>query len=84
VGSDSGYTHHFGMFNGGPSCLRGVECEKWRCEDAPDVRSSGRVELCASRTAGRSDRIVGVMIPDACEKNVKRRYDLLSKSKSIL
>ena len=50
--------YHFGMFNGGPNCLRSGDCEKWRCEDAPETRGSDRVELCASRMAGRSVRIV--------------------------
>jgi hypothetical protein len=50
------------MFSGGPNCRRDVDCENWRCEDVPEVRSNGRVEPPRSLKAGRSDRIVGVMM----------------------
>lgn len=57
--------YHFGMFNGGPSCLRADDCEKWRGEaTAPEVRSSSeaRRELCSRRAAGRNNRRLIVMV----------------------
>ena len=61
-GTYIGFKYHFGIFNGGPNCLHGGDCEKWRCEDAPEARGSNRVELCASRMAGRNVRIGVAMI----------------------
>jgi hypothetical protein len=50
------------MFNGDPNCRRDVDCENWRCEDIPEVRSNGRVELSRSLKASRNGRIVDVMM----------------------
>jgi hypothetical protein len=58
----SGYApYHFGMFNGGPSCLCCCDCEKWRCGSVAGIRVAGRKERWASRMAGRNERVVFIV-----------------------